>query len=144
LTARLKPCPFKAASFSAACKAVPFKTQFFRQSVEAKTHLRRQALGMQVGGFQHLKELAAGALVDGYGQQLAVAAEEKGVRNSVDVELFVDLAIAIEQYGRLIVGGRNVLAHLERLFVGDGENDQALRLKVAIEKVEIAHLQPTR
>ena len=33
--ARLKPCPFKAARFSAACKAVPFQNiDFFRDSLE--------------------------------------------------------------------------------------------------------------
>src|SRR3954454_14203013 len=77
---------------------------------------------VQVGLRKHLQELAAAALVDAPGQQLAVTSEKERPRNSRNVEGFVHLATRIENEVRVIFITTNELRHFDSFLVGDGQD----------------------
>ena len=81
--------------------------------------LQADSLVMEVGLGQHVEELALGALVDAFTHQFAVTAEDEGPGNAGDVELFVDLAAAVDQDGKVIAGRSDKRANREGILIGD-------------------------
>lgn len=81
---------------------------------------------VQIGLREHFQELAAAALVDGHGQQLAVTAEKERPGDARDVESFVYLATRIENDVWCVLIAANELCHFESVLVGDGQDDQPL------------------
>ena len=95
----------------------------------------------KVGLGEHHEKLATRALVDRLTNKFPIAIEDKGFWDSLNVKLFVYFALEVEQHWRMIVGSSQEIGYLEGLLVGDGENDQSLRLKVVVDPVQIGHLQ---
>jgi hypothetical protein len=81
---------------------------------------------VQVGLREHLQELAAAALVDGHGQQLAVTPEKERPGDASNVESLVHFAAGIENDIGCVLVATNELRHFESVFVGDGQDDKTL------------------
>ena len=95
---------------------------------------------MQAGLSQHGEKLPPGALVDRLRNELTVTVEEERMRNPPDMEEFVHFIAGIDEDGRVIAPLADLPADFLRIFIRDGEDDEALRFEVRVQPVEIGHL----
>jgi len=95
---------------------------------------------VKTGLCEHPAELALGPHVNGKCDELAITVEDEALRDTVDMKALCDFASGVEQdgIGDLAIGDER--CDLGGVFLGNGEDDEALLLKMIVKGFEVGHL----